>query len=113
MILRKAYRFRLFPDAEQCAALAIQFGHARFVYNWALHERQAYYQEHKKTLGYYPLKRLLTQLKKQASTLFLKQADSQVLQAKIKDLNQAYQNFFEGRTGFPQFKSKHDKQSIR
>jgi putative transposase len=43
----------------------------------------------------------------------LKEADSQVLQQALKDLERAYQNFFEKRAGFPRFKSKHGKQSIR
>ena len=36
-----------------------------------------------------------------------------VLQQKLKDLDRASVNFFAGRAGYPKFKSKRDKQSIR
>ena len=44
---------------------------------------------------------------------WLKEADSQALQQALKDLDRAYINFFEGRADYPNFHSKHDKQSIR
>ena len=30
-MFRKAFRYRLYPNKEQQAGLAVQFGHARFV----------------------------------------------------------------------------------
>jgi putative transposase len=33
MLVRKAYKLRLYPNKEQQTTLAVQFGHARFVYN--------------------------------------------------------------------------------
>jgi len=113
MIIRKAFRYRLYPTAEQQQALAVQFGHARFVWNWALDLRKAAYQETGKGIGYYELKRRTTALKHQAETAWLRAADSQVLQAKIEDLERAYKNFFEKRAKFPRFKSKREGQSIR
>jgi putative transposase len=35
------------------------------------------------------------------------------LQQKLRDLDQAFLNFFDGRCGYPNFKSKHDKQAAR
>ena len=113
MIVRKAFRYRLYPTAEQEQALTVQFGHARFIWNWALALRKAAYQETAKGIGYYELKRRATALKYQVGTEWLKEADSQVLQAKIQDLERAYKNFFEKRAKFPRFKSKRDDQSIR
>ncbi|HEX9387904.1 MAG TPA: RNA-guided endonuclease TnpB family protein [Anaerolineales bacterium] len=113
MIIRKAFRYRLYPTAEQEQALAVQFGHARFVWNWALALRKITYQETGKGIGYYELKRRATALKHQAETEWLQEADSQVLQGKIEDLERAYKNFFEKRAKFPRFKSKRDGQSIR
>jgi putative transposase len=113
MILYKAFRYRLYPTAEQEQALALQFGHARFVWNWALALRKAAYKETGKGIGYGELKRRITALKYQAKTEWLQEAHSQVLQAKIDDLERAYRNFFEKRTKFPRFKNKRDGQSIR
>jgi len=113
MIFSKAFRYRIYPTAEQEQALAVQFGHARFIWNWALAVRRAAYKETGKGIGYYELKRRATALKNQAGTEWLKEAHSQVLQAKIQDLERAYKNFFEKRAKFPRFKSKRDGQSIR
>lgn len=109
----RTYKYRLYPNVEQQQALALQFGHARFVYNWGLATRKLHYREHGKGLGFYALKRLLTQLKRTSEFRWLYEADSQVLQAKLEDLDRAYVNFFEKRSGYPRFKSRKAEQSIR
>jgi len=113
MIVRKAFRYRLYPNAEQEQALAVQFGHARFVWNWALALRKSVYNETGKGINYYELKRRATALRYQPETEWLREADSQVLQGKMEDLEKAYKNFFARRAKFPRFKSKGDGQSIR
>ena len=112
-MFRKAFRYRLYPNQEQQVKLTVQFGHARFVYNWGLAKRKDYYREHGKGLGYFALKRAVTDLKRQPDYAWLKEADSQVLQAKVEDLDRAFANFFEHRAGYPRFKKRHASQSIR
>lgn len=108
-----AFRYRIYPTSDQEQVLTIQFGHARFVYNWGLATRKAYYAEHGKGLGFYTLKRMLTQLKHTTGYEWLNQCHSQVLQAKIEDLDKAYSNFFAGKAGYPRFKKARDEQKIR
>ena len=43
----------------------------------------------------------------------MKEAQSQVLQQALKHLDRAFRNFFEKRAGYPRFKSKRARQSIR
>ena len=117
MILRKAFRYRLYPTPAQEASLAVQFGHARFVYNHFLQVRQDYYTAHrndpgKKGLSYEDTSKLLTALKKTPECEWLRQADSQVLQESLRNLERAYQAFFAGRSGYPHFKQKSQPQSI-
>jgi putative transposase len=112
-MLRKAFRYRLYPNQQQAAALTVQFGHARFVYNWALATRKEHYQQQGHGLSYYELKRRLTTLKHEPEYAWLQEADSQVLQAKVEDLDRAYQNFFAHRARYPRFKSRKGAQSIR
>lgn len=112
-MFHKAFRYRLYPNEEQQSGLTVQFGHARFVFNWALATRDAYYKEHEKNLGYYALKRMMTELKRQPDHAWLKEADSQALQAKVEDLDRAFTNYFEKRAGHPRFKRRHSHQSIR
>jgi len=113
MKIKKAFKFRIYPTEDQKVDLAIQFGHARYVYNWALARRKEHYKTTGKGLNAFEINNELTDLKKDPETIWLKQADSQALQQKSKDLDTAYKNFFEGRAKYPKFKSRRDKQSIR
>jgi len=113
VMLHKAFRYRLYPNQAQAVALTVQFGHARFVYNWALATRTTYYRQHGHGLSFYELKRRLTALKHDPEYAWLREADSQVLQAKIEDLDRGFRNFFEGRANHPRFKSRKKEQAIR
>jgi putative transposase len=113
MLIRKAYKYRLYPNQVQQEALRVQFGHTRFVYNYFLALRIATYQQTGKGLRYADTAKLLPGMKRDPQYAWLKEADSQVLQQALKDLERAYQNFYEKRAGYPRYKSKHDRQSIR
>jgi putative transposase len=113
MLVHKGYKFRIYPNKEQQAVLAVQFGHKRFVYNHFLVLREETYQQTGKGMSYSGTTDLLPDMKRREEYEWLKAADSQVLQQSLKDLNQAYQNFFEKRAGYPRFKSKQDEQKIR
>jgi putative transposase len=132
MLIRKGFRFRIYPNQEQQAKLAIQFGHARFVYNHFRALRDQTYQETGQGLNYETTTTLLRMLKQEPDYLWLKEADSQVLQQSLKDLQRAYDNWFrmcregtlpsnkakkprkDGKPrGYPRFKSRHAEQSIR
>lgn len=52
----------------------------------------------------------MPQLKKEFE--WLREVDSQCLQVVCLNLSRAFINFFEGRAGYPRFKSKHGRQSI-
>lgn len=109
----KAFKFRCYPTVKQASALTIQFGHARFIYNWALAGRREQYKTTQTGISGHTLKVGIPLLKKQPEYAWLADADSQVLQAKIDDLDRAYENFFKKRARFPKFKKKHSRQSIR
>lgn len=132
METQKAVKFRIYPTEEQQKALAIQFGHARFVYNAALELRKDMYFADKTSLTYEDTTEALAEFKKNNPDLvWLKDADSQVLQQSLKDLDKAYKRFFDMKKngtlpkpgkkprkdgmpkGYPNFKTKHDDQSIR
>lgn len=112
MLIRKAFKFRIYPNVGQQEKLSAQFGCARFVYNHYRRVREEYYYETGTGLSYNDCQNDLADRLKPEFT-WLKDADSQVLQSAIRDLDAAYQNFFKGRADYPKFKRKHDKQSIR
>ncbi len=111
-MIRKAFKFRVYPDSEQQDKLSVQFGCSRFVYNHYRAVREGYYQDTGTGLNYNDCATDLTERLK-VDHPWLKDADSQVIQQALMDLDKAYKNFFEGRADYPRFKRKHGKQSVR
>lgn len=110
----KAYKYRLYPTKEQEILLSKHFGHNRFVYNWALDFKTKHYKETKKNIHWMQFcKPDSPYMKLKKETTWLKEVNSQSLIASLSNLDNAYKNFFEGRTKFPKFKSKHQKQSFQ
>uniref|UniRef100_UPI003BB80F25 RNA-guided endonuclease InsQ/TnpB family protein n=1 Tax=Argonema antarcticum TaxID=2942763 RepID=UPI003BB80F25 len=109
----KTVQVRLYPTKEQQQQLAQTFGCARWWWNFALNKSIEVYKETGKGLGRSALNALLPELKKTEGTAWLADCYSQILQATTLNLTTAYKNFFEKRSGFPKFKSKHDKQSVQ
>lgn len=103
---RKVYRFRMEPTQAQSDALLRMAGARRFVWNWGLARRKEAYAATGKGLTYNQQAAELTTLKQQPETVWLKEADSQLLQQALKDLDRAYAAFFGKRARFPRFKSK-------
>lgn len=108
----KAYKYRIYPNEEQKAIFAKQFGHCRWIYNWGLATKQKAYRETGKSPSKFDLSNLLPEMKKQPETEWLKEAGSQSLQAALEHLDIAFNNFFSKKSDFPKFKSKNNsKQS--
>ena len=100
MKVKKAYEFRIYPSKADECLIKRTFGCSRFVYNKMLEsiktEKKRPTEVELKTL--YP---------------FLKEVDSIALQQSRINLQTAFKNFKEKRTGYPQFKSRFSKQSFR
>ena len=110
--INRTYKFRLYPTKAQTELLAKHFGCTRFVYNYFLNQRIEQYRLTGKSDNYYAQAETLTKLKKQEETAWLKEVNSQSLQYALRCLDVAYANFYKKRTKFPNFKSKHSKNSF-
>ena len=112
----KSYNFRLYPTKEQEDLLSRHFGHNRFVFNHFLRMKVNFYQDNKlndkKSLNYHDTALELTKLKKEEETLWLKEVNSQSLQQTLRHLDNAYNNFFNKRCQFPNFKKKFSTNSF-
>jgi putative transposase len=95
--IRTAYRYRLEPSSQQRAQLERFAGARRFVWNWALARWKAYYAAHGRSIPAKELSALLTALKEQPATAWLREMDSQALQQTLADLQRAFANFFATR----------------
>jgi len=119
MLKNKSYKFRIYPNSQQEQLIAHHFGCQRYVWNHYLEQRKTHYLTNKEEieakrikwgLNYYDNAKDLTQLKKQ--DLFLKEVNSQSLQATLKQLDTAYSRFFKKIASFPNFKKKWVKNSF-
>ena len=100
MLQNKAYKFRLYPNAEQETLFAKTFGCVRFIYNKMLADKIAHYKETKQTLKNTP-----AQYKDEF--IWLKEVDALALCNAQMNLQTAYSNFFrDPKIGFPRFRSK-------
>jgi len=107
MILR-AYKYRIYPTKEQEVLLAKHFGCSRWIYNYALDKKVKTYQTTKESLSRFTIQKDLPKLKKAEETKWLKEVNSQSLQASLENLDKSFTKFFRDKKGFPKFKSKHD-----
>ena len=114
----KAYKYRIYPNKEQERLINKNIGCTRFVFNHYLSKRIDTYKSEEKSLNYNDNANNLKLLKKEYE--WLKEVESTSLQQTLRDLDQAYKNFFRrvkqggDKAGFPKFKSKrNNKQSYR
>ena len=112
MLLRKAFKFEIMPNGEQSRKIKQFCGCCRFVFNRALAwQNEQYQQDSRHKFSYSKIANLLPQWKKEL--IWLKECHSQVLQQSLKDLENAFKNFFHQRADFPKFKKKGVKESFR
>lgn len=98
--MNKAYKFRIYPNAEQRVMFARTFGCVRFIYNQMLADKIRHYKNTKQKLNNTP-----AQYKSKYE--WLKEADSLALANAQMNLQTAYNNFFRNpKVGFPKFKTK-------
>jgi putative transposase len=102
----RAYKYRIYPNSEQAQKLEQFFGATRFIYNWGLEQKIKQYQQDKTNLSCFDLINKLTKLKKQEEFKWLHDVYSQSLQASLKNLDNAFVNFFRKNSDFPKFKTK-------
>jgi putative transposase len=116
MKIVKAYKYKLKTNLRVENKLNQISGSCRFVYNLFLNQRVQEYKTDYVNVNYYDQAIQLPLLKEEYP--WLKEAPSQVLQQKLKDLDQAYKNFFrrckKGEVpGFPKYHKKGIKDSFR
>lgn len=112
-LVKRAYKYRLYPTNSQRLVLGQTFGCARFVYNWGLEQRKEAYETTGKGLSNTETSKRLTFLKRESGKEWLRDVSSIPLQQALRNLDRAYTNFFKGLSRYPKFKRKHSRQSVR
>jgi putative transposase len=109
MKILRAYKTELDPNNKQRTMFLKHAGTARFVYNWALADRINLHKEGKSTNLYEQKKRF--NALKDAEFPWIREVAYKSVDASLRNLDAAYQNFFRrikkgDNPGFPKFKSK-------
>ena len=109
--MNKNFKVRIYPNQEQQALIEKTFGCKRYLYNFMLNLKQKLYKFYGISLNYNNMSKVLTELKKHK--LWLCEVDAIALQQCLKDLDIAYQRYFDKISKYPNFKSKRGKNSYR
>ena len=104
----KAYKYRIYPNKEQMMQITKTFGCCRFVYNQILAYRKSQYETEKKSMSKTACNNYCNQVLK-VQYEWLKDVDKFALTNAIYNMDSAYQKFFKEHTGYPRFKSRHNK----
>lgn len=107
----KAVKVRIYPTQAQESHLSQAFGCVRWVWNQSLDTMSKTYKETGKGVSAFDMKKQIPVWKVECE--WLKECYSQCLQQSVLNLSQAFINFFDGRAGYPSFKSRYDRQSIQ
>ena len=96
-LVKRTYRFRLYPNDSQKDLIEKTLGCSRQVYNELLSiTKKEYEKDHNYKINKYDLIKLLPKYKEQYP--YLKEVDSIALQQSVIHLYDAYVNFFRHKT---------------
>jgi putative transposase len=109
--IQQAFKFEVLPTIEQEQDMCHFAGSCRFVFNKTLALQKANHEAGKKYIRYEDVANLLPQWKREFE--WLKDSPSQALQHSLKNLDRAFQNFFQKRADFPRFKKRGCHDSFR
>lgn len=110
----RGYKYRIYPNTTQKCLIDRTLGSCRFVFNHFLAVRRDQWQKNHASITYKQTSQLLTDLKRREEYAWLKEPDSMALQESLRNLDAAFEKFFQKKARYPRFKSKHNhRQSYR
>lgn len=106
----KSYKTEFFPTTEQKQIIHRTIGVCRFIYNFYLaHNKEIYEKEEKFVSGYNFSKWLNNEyLPQNPGFSWVRDVSSKSVKQSIMNADRAFRNFFQHRTGFPNWKKKSD-----
>ncbi|MDE2315271.1 MAG: helix-turn-helix domain-containing protein, partial [Xanthomonadaceae bacterium] len=99
--LDRAYRVRLSPKPAQARVLSRLFGARRWVWNWALREKDAAWRADGTKLSGIDLSRRYTALRQAPETAWLATLPREPFNQTLRNFDRAWRNFFGGRAKRP------------
>ena len=125
LVVKKGYKFPIYPTAEQKVLLEKTFGCCRYVYNRALAESIAEYEAYKQAkeanpygehikprVSGFDFANKLPSYKADPASTWLTEVSSNALVQSMLHLGEAFARFFKEKKGYPTFKKKQGRQSF-
>jgi len=109
MLVRKAFRFRLYPDANQESLALRTAGCRRLVYNLCHEQRSTWGRSH----GLSSIDQINELPALKEAYPFLKEVPSHCLQQAVRDLNDGFKRFFKGQNDHPTYATRRGGDSFR
>jgi transposase len=107
----RGMRFRLYPTPAQEVLLREQCAQARYVWNLGLEQRLMWARWKGPTPGFLEQSRQLTEAR--AASAWLAQGSQTVQQQALRDLDQAWRNFFAGTHHRPTWRKRGESEGLR
>lgn len=113
MKMLRAVKIRLLPTPEQEILFRKSAGTARWAYNYFLSANRRVYQEflngksETKSISEGKIRKYINNVLKRTTHKWLSEVSSNVMKQAVKDAAKASDEFFEGKKGYPKFKSRH------
>jgi transposase len=104
-------RYRLYPSATQGAELVENCAHARFIWNLGLEQQMAYGPGRRSAPGFAEQCRQLTEARE--AEPWLAAGSVNVQQQALRDLDQAWRNFFAGTHRRPTWRKRGEHEGFR
>jgi len=111
LYMLKNYKYRIYPNKEQKELFEKHFGCVRWVYNYGLEKKIKTYKNSKQKISCFELIDELPKLKKE--NIWLKEVTGQALQMALRNLDNAFTDFFKQKNAFPKFKNKNSNNSFQ
>lgn len=81
VMIYKSFKYRIYPTKQQEELILKHMGCSRWIYNYGLNKKITSYQESGKGYSRFDIQKDLPELKKKEETCWLKEVNSQTLQA--------------------------------
>ncbi len=106
--LRKSYKTEIFPTPEQKQIIHRTIGVCRFIYNFYLAYNKERYEKEERFVSGYDFSKWLNQeyLPQNPEFSWMKEVSSKSVKQSIMNADKAFKNFFQHKTGFPNWKKK-------
>ena len=111
----RSVKFRIYPNEEQKEIIEKTLGVCRFVYNYGLNMIDKAYYEHHIRIRYADVSAAITKLKELDGYKWINEVSRDAITNTLKDLNNAYNLFFNGKRKYPKPKDgyKRKKKTFR